>query len=104
VVAVSDDAARAPAGAFVAPGRDVPTTQPGGRWYLVNGSSYAAAHVSGLFALMREHSAKAEGPLALVTLRPGGGAIDTCATLTRASGPCACACSRPPQYSAIVRQ
>src|SRR4029079_15204987 len=36
---------------YAAPGRDIPTTQPGGRWFLVNGSSFAAAHVSGLLAL-----------------------------------------------------
>ena len=39
---------------YVAPGRGVPTTEPGGRWFIVNGSSFAAAHVSGLVALMRE--------------------------------------------------
>ena len=43
-----------PNGVHTAPGRDVPTTQPGGRWSLVDGSSYAAAHVSGLVALLRE--------------------------------------------------
>ncbi len=42
-----------PARVYRAPGRDVPTTQPGGRWYLVNGSSFAAAHISGLLALLR---------------------------------------------------
>jgi hypothetical protein len=103
VVAVSDDPA-APAGIYLAPGRGVPTTQPGGRWYLVNGSSYSAAHVSGLFALMRERSPLAQGAVSLVSQRPGGGAIDTCATLMRAAGPCACACARPPEVSAIVRQ
>ena len=43
-----------PARVYRAPGRDIPTTQPGGRWYLVNGSSFAAAHVTGLLALLRE--------------------------------------------------
>ena len=33
---------------YTAPGRDIPTTQPGDRWFLVNGSSYAAAHAQGL--------------------------------------------------------
>ena len=57
-IAVAEEgSASAPAGIYNAPGRDVPTTQPGGRWYLVNGSSYAAAHVSGLVALMRERVA-----------------------------------------------
>ena len=44
---------RARAGLHCA-GRDVPTTEPGGRWFLVNGSSYSAAHVSGLMALIRQ--------------------------------------------------
>ena len=104
VIAVTDDPALASAaGAFLAPGRDVPTTQPGGRWFLVNGSSYAAAHVSGLFALLREHEARPGASLTLVSARPGGGAIDACATLLRASGPCACSCSRAPA-SAVARR
>ena len=89
VVAVADESSGAtPPGVFAAPGRDVPTTQPGGRWALVNGSSFAAAHVSGLVALMREHGRP--GPLTLVSVRPGGGVIDVCATLTRVSGSGGC--------------
>ena len=95
VVAVTDEPQGvAPPGVFSAPGRDIPTTQPSGRWYLVNGSSYAAAHVSGLFALVREKGSARQGGLALVTARAGGGPIDACATLLRASGPCDCACAR----------
>ena len=41
-------------GAVVAPGAGVPAPAPGGGWRLVSGSSYAAAHVSGLAALDRE--------------------------------------------------
>ena len=89
VVAVADNGP-APPGGFIAPGRDVPTTQPGGQWSLVNGSSYAAAHVSGLFALVRERSPR---PARLVTF--GGGVIDACATLLKVSAPCAgCGCAR----------
>jgi subtilisin family serine protease len=91
VIRVSDSpAAAARANVYVAPGRDVPTTEPGGRWFLVNGSSFAAAHVSGLLALMRErgHSSAA----ALVAERRGGGAIDACATLIKAGGACDCPC------------
>jgi subtilisin family serine protease len=91
VIAVSD----APVGGshgevYVAPGREVPTTEPGGRWFLVNGSSFAAAHVSGLVALIRERRPSA--PLTLVSQRRGGGSIDACATLVRAAGACDCAC------------
>ena len=39
---------------FKAPGNAIPTTRPGGKWHLADGSSYAAAHVSGLLALMQE--------------------------------------------------
>ena len=88
IVAVTDSAlAPSRAHAYIAPGRDVPTTEPGGRWFLVNGSSYAAAHVSGLVALMRErhHSAS----LVIVADRSDG-KIDACASLLRAQGGCDC--------------
>ena len=88
VVAVVDDTGEpALPGALVAPGRDVPTTLPGARWDLVSGSSYAAAHVAGLFALMRERSpANAAAPsVASVVSFPGGG-INACATLARVAG------------------
>ena len=101
VVAVSDEPRSAQPDSrsgmvFTAPGHDVPTTQPGGRWFLVNGSSYSAAHVSGLFALMRERDPRARTGAWLVTRRPGGGAIDACASLIQASGPCGCACATTP--------
>jgi subtilisin family serine protease len=89
VIAVQEESlARPPAGVYVAPGQDVPTTQPGGRWSLVNGSSYAAAHVSGLFALLRERRKSAGGALSLVSTEAGGGAIDVCATLTSSATTC----------------
>jgi subtilisin family serine protease len=75
---------------YIAPGRDVPTTEPGGRWFLVNGSSFAAAHVSGLVALIRERRRSA--PIALASERRGGGPIDACVTLIRAIGACDCSC------------
>ena len=97
VVAVSDEPRPAGSGTmFTAPGHDVPTTQPNGKWFLVNGSSYAAAHVSGLFALMRERDPRARSAAWLVTRRSGDGTIDACATLIRASGPCGCACATVP--------
>lgn len=105
VVAVADEQPIAPpAGVFSAPGRDVPTTQPGARWYLVNGSSFAAAHVSGLYALLREHPGPKPGALVLVAARGGGGMIDTCATLLRAAGPRNSACARDGESSTLVRR
>jgi hypothetical protein len=87
VVAVAEEGpGGTPPGVFAAPGKDVPTTVPGGRWALVDGASFAAAHVSGLLALAREHSRVQGGPLILISLRPGGGPIDACATLARADG------------------
>jgi subtilisin family serine protease len=91
VIAVSDAPVPGAHGdVYVAPGRGVPTTQPGGRWFLVNGSSFAAAHVSGLVALMRER--KRSAPLMLVSEHRGG-VIDACATMIRLAGACDCACN-----------
>ena len=91
VIAVSDQPlARPRAQVYTAPGRNVPTTQPGGKWFLVSGSSYAAAHVSGLVALVRQHRRSAA--LTLVSERTGGGAINACATLVRVASGCDCSC------------
>jgi subtilisin family serine protease len=96
VIAVADESlAPPPPGVYSAPGRDVPTTQPGGRWYLVNGSSFAAAHVSGLIALLREHhEATAAAPVSLVAAHGDGGPIDAMATLLRTYRPCDPGCVR----------
>jgi subtilisin family serine protease len=89
VTAVSD--AMAPP-AWSAPGRDIPAPAPGAGWQFVSGASYAAAHVSGLLALL--HELGSPGATALVPGADGG--IDACATLIRATGPRACACSLAP--------
>lgn len=73
--------------AYIAPGRDIPTTEPGGRWFIVNGSSFAAAHVSGLLALARQ----LQRSKALTLITHGNGPVDACATLVRAAG-CDCSC------------
>jgi hypothetical protein len=107
----------APAGALRAPGTDVPTSVPGARWGLVNGSSYAAAHVSGLAALLVElrpaatpaqlrsrlrEEAGAAGPSAqAATLQTGhAGSIGACAVLGRAAGACVCLCPSTAAMSA----
>jgi subtilisin family serine protease len=93
VIAISDRLLAGSRGqVYIAPGRDVPTTQPGGRWFLVNGSSYAAAHVSGLVALMRQRR-HAPASLAFVSDRPDSGRINACATLLRVGYGCDCACA-----------
>lgn len=93
VIAVSADSlASVPPGVYVAPGQDIPTTLPGGRWYLARGSSFSAAHVSGLAALLRESGRASLISTSFVSSRIGGGTIDTCATLVRFHPPCDCAC------------
>lgn len=63
--------------AYSAPAQDIPVPQPGKKWALVNGTSYAAAHVSGLLALLRQ----AQGGDAPLKLAPAsGGPINMCAT------------------------
>ncbi|MBL8771697.1 MAG: S8 family serine peptidase [Phenylobacterium sp.] len=92
VVAVADEALASPRpGVYSAPGRDVPTTQPGGRWFLVDGSSYAAAHVSGLLALVDERRPQPRARL----LSRARGEIDACASLLRVASRANCACASP---------
>ena len=93
VVAVTSAANPVP-GAFSAPGRDVPTTQPGGRWGLVSGSSYSAAHVSG------QRSPRGRSPLMLVAAPAG--AVDACATLAR-TAPLSHACASSSAAAAPAR-
>lgn len=86
-VVVVGSAPPLPAGVVMAPGRDVPTTLPGGTWGLVTGSSFAAAHAAGLMALVKELGGARGGavlPAALVRAAQGG--IDSCATLARHAG------------------
>jgi subtilisin family serine protease len=91
VIAVADESLRSlPGRVYIAPGRDVPTTQPGGKWYLVNGSSYAVAHVTGLIALMRQAGGRATR---IVLDRMADGAVDACATLVGTSPRCDCSCA-----------
>lgn len=100
VFAVASEGAMPQAGAqagqvLAAPGRDVPTTMTGARWGMVSGSSYAAAHVSGMMAVLSE--LKPRLPLADLrgSLAPGGASaasIDFCATVTRITGKCTCGC------------
>jgi hypothetical protein len=80
-----------PARVYRAPGRDIPTTQPGGRWYLVNGSSFAAAHITGLLALLREQRGTPTSAVALAT--SANGVVDACASLVGTTRSCDCPCS-----------
>jgi subtilisin family serine protease len=87
VIAVADSAAAASSlGAYNAPGQLVPTTQPNAKWYIVNGSSYSAAHVSGLFALLIEERGPKGGRPVLIRATDGSGTIDARASLKKATG------------------
>jgi hypothetical protein len=88
VIAVADQSLQnLPGNVYGAPGRDIPTTEPGGKWYLVNGTSFAVAHVSGLIALVRErHGA----PSSLA--RTASGRVDACASLLGTTRSCDCDC------------
>jgi subtilisin family serine protease len=92
VVAVASESGATPGFVYVAPGRDILTTEPGAAWGLANGSSYAAAHVSGLFALLRERGPIRSKALALASARERS--IDPCASLLQSGGACDCACPR----------
>ena len=92
VISVAEESLRSlPARVYRAPGRDVPTTQPGGKWYFVNGSSFAAAHVTGLVALLRETRGGASPATAIA--RSAAGSIDACATLVTVTAYCDCPCA-----------
>lgn len=86
---------------LVAPGRDIPTTAPGARWNFVSGSSYSAAHISGMMALLSElkPSASLAQVRADLVVNPVNqsdanisGQVNLCATLHRVTHKCACSC------------
>ncbi len=102
VIAVAGDPSRAwPIRTFLAPADALPTTTVDGGWGLVNGTSFAAAQVSGLVALLRDAAPKLRGSrvrdaladvpaLVSATARPLP--IDACAAFARAGPGCACGC------------
>jgi Subtilase family len=103
VLAVAaSEASTSPGHAVSAQGRGIPTTTANGGWDLVSGSSYAAAQVTGLVALLRELSPRLpaaelrdalmpSAQLGLSPRRPPS--IDACAAVARVSHRCACDCA-----------
>lgn len=87
VVAVTDNkSVMSNKNEYRAPGNDVPTTQPNSKWFTVDGSSYAAAHVSGLFALLIEKRKSGNKQPTLIRAKDGSGKIDVRASLRNAAG------------------
>ncbi|MEO5882048.1 MAG: S8 family serine peptidase [Caldimonas sp.] len=106
VAAIDEPAPSAPPGTLVAPGRDVPTTVPPSRWATVSGASYAAAHVSGLLALVIElqgRSGRSGTPAAAELVVQADGRVDACASLARARAACVCACAATPAMESLAR-
>jgi subtilisin family serine protease len=103
VLAVAGDDGHDVAGdTLVAPGRDIPTTMAGQKWGFVTGSSFAAAHVTGLVALLREIAPdlrpdqlrEALAPRALRgTSDDRRVIVDACEAIRKVAGTCACACT-----------
>lgn len=107
-----DHVEHGPPGVLYAPGHDIPATAPDGAWDFVTGSSFAAAQVSGLVALMHELSPQItaahlrdamepETTLGLTAQRPA--MIDACAAVAHASGHCACDCTAASVTSSAPR-
>jgi subtilisin family serine protease len=97
-----DDAHDVTADMVLGPGRDIPTTIVGQKWGFVTGSSFAAAHITGLVALLRELAPNLPPQqlreALLSPARPGALAdrrtvVDACAAVARIGGICACACA-----------
>ena len=103
VLAVAaDDAHDLPRAILRAPGQDIPTTLPGQRWGLVSGSSFAAAEMTGLVALLLELAPDQKPQQIRETLtasettlasRQNRTIVDACAAIAKTSGACACGCS-----------
>jgi subtilisin family serine protease len=79
---------------------------PGSRWATVTGSSYAAAHVSGLLALIVElrsgAGVSAASPADSIALRADRH-VDACASLARAAQHCLCDCEQAAAAGSIAR-
>ena len=110
VIAVTDIAAPRIHRAVMAPGTDVLTTLPGSRWGMVSGASYAAAHVSGLLALIVDARSRASvssgsgrAPVIADLVAGEAGQIDACASLARAAPSCGCTCPSGAAMGSVAR-
>lgn len=90
----------APAAAAIgAPGRDILTLEPGGRYDFASGSSLAAAHVSGALALLLELRPRLRGTELLALLRDAqrdpDASIDICHAVNAVKRNTACRAKGP---------
>jgi hypothetical protein len=99
VIAVQDAAAPPAGGPLGAPGREVLTLMPGGRYDFASGTSLAAAHVSGIAALMLQNHPRLDGPRVEQLLRhnSSGGTlaqVNACRALEALDSACSCSSAR----------
>jgi subtilisin family serine protease len=98
VLAVGSDATTGlPSTVVLAPARDIPAPAPHAAYRFVSGTSFAAAHVSGIAALLLELRPALSPTQIHGMLTPGdmqfAHGIDACVTITRIAGLCACSCA-----------
>lgn len=88
-------------GVLLAPDRAIPAPVPGGGWGMVNGSSFAAAQVTGLMALVRELTPTASSSILNTPFSPAPTVgfpsrrpqyLDACGIIARAAQRCVCDC------------
>lgn len=90
----------------LAPGEQILTTAPGASWQYVSGDSFAAAHVSGVAALLLEHRPALDAPqFARLLAGPAGGdrtpVLDACLALRRMDARIRCDSSATPASARV---
>jgi subtilisin family serine protease len=109
VLAVGSDATPGlPSKVVLAPARDIPAPSPHSAYRFVSGTSFAAAHVSGIVALLLElrpslSPAQIHDMLTRADTQFAHG-IDACVTIARIAGLCACSCSANNAANAFEHQ
>lgn len=100
-----------PVGTLFAPGRDIPSTTVGHGWGFFTGSSYAAANVTGVVALLLEREPgmkRTQLRYALTGDRENEGArgfsanVDACSAIARVTTACICGCTASQRNSPIM--
>lgn len=109
IVVGSAQASKSPSGVVRAPGEDILTTQPHGNYDFASGSSLAAAHVSGIAALLLSLSPDLDASAFRGILRQsssttdGGRVVNAAAAIGALGGRTARLAAGPAQHDAVVR-